>query len=101
MAEQLTNYFENILNPLVSAYRKGYSCQHVILHLTEYWRKALYDNKYISTNAVDLSSAFACMPHELLVAKIHAYDVFPKACVFISEYLNSSWADGLAKMGHF
>ena len=24
MAEQLTNYFENILNPLVSAYRKGY-----------------------------------------------------------------------------
>ena len=32
MAEQLTNYFENILNPLVSAYRKGFSCQHVILH---------------------------------------------------------------------
>ena len=25
MAEQLTNHFENILNPLVSAYR--YSCQ--------------------------------------------------------------------------
>ena len=87
MAEQLTNHFENILNPLVSAYRKGYSCQHVILHLTEYWRKALDDNKYISTIAMDLSRAFDCMPHGLLVAKLHAYGVSPKACVFISDYL--------------
>ena len=87
MAEQLANYFENILNPLVSAYRKGYSCQHVILHLTEYWRKALDDNKYISTIAMDLSRAFDCMPHGLLVAKLHAYGVSPKACVFISDYL--------------
>ena len=53
MAEQFTSYFENILNPLVSAYRKGYSCQHVILHLTEYWRKALDDNKYISKIDMD------------------------------------------------
>ena len=26
------------LSPRVSAYRRGYSCQHVILNLTEYWR---------------------------------------------------------------
>ena len=83
MAEQLTNYFENILNPLVSAYRKGYSCQLVIQHLTEHWRKALDDNKYISTIAMD----FDCMLHGFLVAKLHAYGVSPKACVFISDYL--------------
>ena len=87
MAEELTNYFENILNPLVSAYQKRYSCQHVILNLTEYWRKALDDNKYISTIAMDLSRAFDCMPHGLLVAKLHAYGVSPKACIFISDYL--------------
>ena len=89
MAEQLTNYFENILNSLVYAYRKGYSCQHFILHLTEYWRKALDDNKYISTIAMDLSRAFDCMPHGLLVAKLHAYGVSPKACAFISDYAES------------
>ena len=87
MAEQLTNYFENILNPSVSAYRKEYSCQRVILHLTKYWRKALDDNKYISTIAMDLSRAFDCMPHGLLVAKLHACGVSPKACIFISVYL--------------
>ena len=36
MAEQLTKYFENILNPLVSGHGKGFGCQHVMLHLTEY-----------------------------------------------------------------
>ena len=57
-AEQFTSYLESILNPLVSAYRKGYNCQHVILHLTEYWRKALHDNKYIST--IDMEPLIAC-----------------------------------------
>ena len=87
MGEQLTNHFENILNPLVSAYRKGYNCQHVILHLTEYWRKALDDNKYIRTIVMCLSRAFDCMPHGFLVAKLHAYGMSPKACIFISGYI--------------
>ena len=87
ITEQLTNYFEAILSPLLSAYRKGYSCQYVILNLTEYWRRALDDNKCIGIIAMDLSRAFDCMPHGLLVAKLHAYGVSPKACIFISDYL--------------
>lgn len=89
MADQLTNHFENILSPLVSAYRKGYSCQYVILHLTECWRKALDDNKHIGTIAMDLSRAFDCMPHGLLVAKLHAYGVSLKSCMLISDYLKN------------
>ena len=87
MAEQLTAYFEHILSPLLSAYRKGYSCQHVILRLTELWRNALDNNKYIGTIAMDLSKAFDCMPHGLLVAKLHSYGISPKACLFLSDYL--------------
>ena len=55
MAEQLTAYFEHILSPLLSAYRKGYSCQHVILRLTEIWQNALDNNKHIGTVAMDQS----------------------------------------------
>ena len=59
----------------------------MILNLTEYWRRALDDNKCIGTIAMDLSRAFDFMPHGLLVAKLHAYGVSPKACIFISDYL--------------
>ena len=89
MAEQLTIYFENILSTRVSAYRRGYSCQHVILNLTEYWRKALDDNHNVGTIGMDLSKAFDCMPHGLLLAKLFAYGVAPNACLFISTYLKN------------
>ena len=89
MAEQLTIYFENILSTRVSAYRRGYSCQHVILNLTEYWRKALDDNHNVGTIGIDLSKAFDCMPHGLFLAKLFAYGVAPNACLFISKYLKN------------
>ena len=41
ISDQIISFFCDILNPALSAYRKGYSCQHVILQLTEYWREAL------------------------------------------------------------
>ena len=41
MADQLILYFMNILHSSLSAYRKGYSSQHVSLNLNEYWRDAL------------------------------------------------------------
>ena len=89
MAEQLIAYFENTLSHLVSAYRKGHSCQHAILRLTELWRKTLDDNNYVGTIAMDLSKAFDCMPHGLLVAKLHAYGVSSKACLFFADYLTN------------
>ena len=89
MAEQLITYFEHILSPLLSAYRKGYSCQHVILRLTELWRDALDNDKYVGTVAMDLSKAFDCMPHGLLLAKLHSYGVSSKACLLLSNYLKN------------
>ena len=89
MAEQLTIYFENILSTRVSAYRRGYSCQHVILNLTEYWRKALEDNHNVGAIRMDFFKAFDCMPHGLMLAKLLAYGVAPNACLFISTYLKN------------
>ena len=43
--DQLTSYFKSILSEFPSAYRKQYSCQHVLLRMIETWRKCLDENK--------------------------------------------------------
>ena len=87
LSDQLTAYFIHILNCSLSAYKKGYSCQHVILQMTEYWRNCLDNGDTVSTVAMDLSKAFDCMPHGLLVAKLFAYGLSINACNLVINYL--------------
>ena len=86
-SDQLTAYFLDILNCSLSAYKKGYNCQHVILKMTEYWRDCLDNNDTVCTVAMDLSKAFDCMPHGLLIAKLYAYGLSIDACNFVISYL--------------
>ena len=58
LSDQLTEYFGDLLSSSLSAYRTGYSCQHIILRLTEYWRQALDNGSAVGTVAMDLSRAF-------------------------------------------
>ena len=87
LSDQLMAYFVSILSHSLSAYRAGYSCQHVILQLTEFWRQSLDKGNYVRTVAMDLSTAFDSMPHGLLIAKLSAYGVSKQACNLIIKYL--------------
>lgn len=89
VARQFVAFFNGILDAKLSAYRKGYSCQHVLLYLTEYWRAALDDGENVCSVATDLSKAFDCMPHGLLIAKLHAYGISENACQFVMSYLSN------------
>ena len=80
LADQFRAYFEHLLSSCLSAYRRVYNCQHVILRLTEYWRQALDDGCFVGTVAMDLSKAFHRMPHGVLIAKLHAYGLSMNAC---------------------
>ena len=86
MSDQLTDNFRNLL---CSAYRKGNSCQHVILRLTEYWRQALDNGNTVGTIAMDLSRVFDKMPHALLIAKLNAYGLSEDAYNLIINYLTN------------
>ena len=86
--DQVTSYFKSILSEFRSAYRKQYSCQHVLLRMIETWRKCLDENKIVGVTLMDLSKAFDCLPHDLLVAKLEAYGLDTKTLKHMLSYLS-------------
>ena len=43
-------------------FRKGYSCENVLLHFVESAKSALDDKKHAGAVMMDLSRAFDCLP---------------------------------------
>ena len=52
------------------------------------WRKCLDENNIVSATIMDLSKAFNCLPHDLLVAKIEAYGLDTKTLKLVLLYLS-------------
>jgi hypothetical protein len=91
MADQLRIFFNDIFDVKLGAYRKRYGCDNILVRLLEKWKKALDENKIVGTLLMDLSKAFDCIPHSLLVSKLHAYGVSESACQFITSYLTNRY----------
>ena len=71
--ENLTDYVDSFLSKFISAYRKSYSSSHVLIRLIENWKKSLDQKKFLGAVLMDLFKAFDSIPHDLLIAKLHAY----------------------------
>ena len=85
--ENLTNYVDTFLSKLISAYRKSYSSNHVLIKLIESWKKPLDQKKFVGVVLMDLSKAFDSIPHDLPIAKMHAYGLSKNSLVFFYSYL--------------
>ena len=73
LQEQFKPFVETFLSGFVAAFRERYSCNHVLMRLIENWKRAIDENFPIGTVLMDLSKAFNCIPHDLLIAKLYAY----------------------------
>ena len=58
-----------------------------MIRLIQNWKKALDEKIFVGAVLMDLSKAFDCIPHGLLIAKLHAYGFSEKTVIFIYSYL--------------
>ncbi len=87
LSEQLTDYFDNIFHSFLCAFRKGHGCQTTLLRLLEDWKSALDKNQYVAAILMDLSKAFNCLPHDILLSKLSAYGLSSKSVKLLQNYL--------------
>ena len=71
--DQITMFAENVLSNKLCGFRKGYSTQIAILNLVKKWQECLDNKGIVGTVLMDLSKAYDCLPHNLLVEKLKAY----------------------------
>ena len=86
ICRQLSNHFD-IFSKFQCGFRKGFSVQHCLLLMIDKWEKAVDNNKLFGAILTDLSKAFDCICHDLLVAKLHAYRLSLPALKMIQDYL--------------
>ena len=84
--EQLQAYFEDIFSPYMSGFRKNHNCQSVLLLYVENCKASIDCNNIYGSLLTDLSMAFDCLPHGLLISKLKAYGVCEEACMLIANY---------------
>ena len=88
--QQIEDFSNKILSPKLCGFRKGHSTQHALLNLMKNWQKCLDKSGVVGTVLMDLSKAYDCLPHDLLLAKLSAYGFDESAITLIANYL-SNW----------
>ena len=88
MYNPLYEYFDNILLPSQCGFRKGYSAQHCLLVMIEKFKEAIDRGYEFGALLTDLSKAFDCINHPLLIAKLYSYGMSPLCINMIFPYLS-------------
>ena len=88
MYVQILHYIEKYFSPYLFGFRKGCSTEQCLNVMLETWKKAL-DKKTVGAVLTDLSKAFDCLKHKLLIAKLAAYGFDREDLTFTYNYLSN------------
>ena len=89
MQDQMLPFVQSFLSPLLCGFREGYGTQHALLHFVETCKRSMDSGGVTGAILMDLSKAFECLNHELLIAKLNAYGFSRSALLFIHSYLTN------------
>ena len=83
------DFFQNLFSIFLGGFRKGFSVQHSLARLLKKWQDCLDKKGVVGTVLIDLSKAYDCIQHDLLIAKLAAYGFSHKSLSFIFSYLRN------------
>ena len=86
--DQISSYIDSLLSPFLSGFCQGFGTQHCLIVMLERWRKALDNNSEAGAILTDLSNAFDCINHELLIAKLKVYGFEHDSLAYIYSYFS-------------
>ena len=85
--KQMYPYFDKLFSKFQCGFRKGFDAQHSLINMTEKWQRSVDGGGQAPALLTDLSKAFDCIGHELLIAKLYAYGFNKNYLYFINSYL--------------
>ena len=87
ISKQFSEFFESILSKFQCGFRKGYGAQ--VLMMLETWKEARDNKEAFGTLLTDISKAFDCLSHDLLIAKLRAYGLDLASLEILRDYLTN------------
>ena len=88
MFDQINVFIESKLSPHLCGFRKRYSTQHALYLLIKNWQTSIDRKNFVGTILMDLSKAYDCLPHDLILAKLEAYGFGLNSLRLIPSYLS-------------
>ena len=86
---QLSEHADTFLNNILCGFRKAHSTQHALFKLLSSWQSVLDNGGFIGTILMDLSKAYDCISHELLIAKLECYGLSKNSLTLLLDYLTN------------
>ena len=87
--DEIPSYFDKTLSRYQCGFLKGYYSQLCLIALIEKWKESVDNGGAFGALFTDLSKAFNCLSHKLLIVKLHAYGFDKISLMVIYNYLSN------------